>query len=167
MCFKEARIQIHTVCTHHMQTIISKDGKGTNLTLLIWGDSWPFILISKALTRESLICLCTRVHINVTKPCQTLLLIGLRVIKSTLLKCILLQHISTVLSFIHLPVCHPPVLHLLSISPPVRRSPSPSPHSTHPSFPTLSHSLSLSPPTLPSLSFYPHHWISINNLWPT
>lgn len=33
------------------------------------------------------------------------------------------RHISTVLSFTHLPVCHSPLLHLLSISPPVLPKP--------------------------------------------
>lgn len=81
-CVKERIKDTDTRC---LQTYIDKNG---NITQLIWGDFW---LISKALTRESLIC--TIVNINVTKPYQTLLLIRLHVVKSTLLKCILLQHI--------------------------------------------------------------------------
>lgn len=105
-------------------------------TRLIWSDSWSCLLVSKGLTHRSLICWCTIVNINVTKPYWTLLLIRLHVIMSTLLKCISLQHISTVLSFIHLPVCHPPI-------------PPPSLHLT-------SWSLKPLPIGLPNPSFFPH-----------
>lgn len=107
----------------------------------ILANPWPSILLSKALTCRSLICLCTIVNINVTKPYQTLLLIRLHVIKSTLLKCVLPQCVSTILSFNYLPVCRSPFLHLSSTSPPVL----PIPLSLHsPSLP-----LSFSPPLSP------------------
>lgn len=88
------------------------------------GNPFETIHVAKALTREPLICFMG--NISVTKPYQIVLLIRLHVTKSTLLKCILSQHIFIVLSLIHLPVRHsstpPPSLYC--ISPPAVQSPS-------------------------------------------
>lgn len=96
-------------------------------------------------SHQSLICVRAVVNINVTKPCQTL--IRLRVTKSTLLKCILLPHISTALSL------RPSARLSLSIPPPslylTSRSPEAPPHRPTPPIPLSPRSHSFSPPLSP------------------